>query len=62
MAAIKTEDAQEIESSLESDAKEWAGFQPMGPISTDEVLDLHCFLQEFRGDVAQLLEKRDREP
>jgi len=61
MAAIKTEEAQEIESSLESDAKEWAAFQQMGPISTDEVLDLHCFLQEFHGDVARLLEKNDRQ-
>ena len=59
MAAIKTEEEQEIEPTMESGAVEWPAFQQMGPISTDEVLDLHCFLQEFHGDVARLLEKHD---
>ncbi len=62
MAVIRAQDAQEVEAIFESDAEEWSVFQQMGPISSDEVLDLHCFLEEFSGDVVQLLEEGDGQP
>ena len=58
MAAIRTGDARDSESALEVDAEEMASFRERGPISSDEVLDLHCFLEQFRGDVRQLLGER----
>jgi hypothetical protein len=34
---------------------EQAAWQAMGPISDDEVLDLHRFLEGFRGDMQDLM-------
>lgn len=53
MAAISTDHAQELRSVTDLEAE--ASLQAMGPISTEEVLDFHCFLREFDGDVAELL-------
>ena len=55
MAAIETKQIEASETSLDADAEERAAFQEMGPIDTDEVLDFHCFLEEFSGDMVQLL-------
>lgn len=60
MAAVKTEETRAADS--KPDAEEWAVLKKMGPISTDEVLDFHSFLQEFQGDMALLLEKDGRQP
>jgi len=60
MAAIRAKDAQEIEPISESEAEEWAVFEQMGPINSDEVLDFHRFLQDFRGDPAQLFRENSR--
>jgi len=59
MAVISTEDAQQVEAIFELSAEEWAAFQKMGPISSDEVLNFHCFLEEFNGDMIQLLGESD---
>jgi hypothetical protein len=59
MAAIKTGDAHELGLAPE-DAAEQVSFQQREPISMDEVLDWHCFLEQFHGDMRQLLgERRD---
>jgi hypothetical protein len=58
MAAIKTRDAHDSESALEADAGELDHFCHREPISSDEVLDWHCFLEHFHGDVHQLLGER----
>ena len=54
MAAVRTRDSQEMEPALELDAEECSAFQQMESITSDEVLDFHRFLEEFRGDVHQL--------
>lgn len=58
MAAIKTGDARDSEPVLEADVGELAAFRQREPISSDEVLDWHCFLEQFHGDVRQLLGER----
>ena len=55
MAAIKTGDAHEPGLAMEEHAAEQIAFQQREPISSDEVLDWHCFLEQFHGDVRQLL-------
>jgi hypothetical protein len=55
MAAISTDHAHELRSVTGVEAQEAPSLQAMGPISTEEVLDFHCFLTEFSGDVAELL-------
>jgi hypothetical protein len=59
MAAIRTRDARDTEPALEASAGEQARFRHREPISSDEVLDWHCFLEQFHGDVHQLLGERD---
>ncbi len=55
MAAIKTRDAQDSGPALEASEEEPASPRlPQAPISVDEVLDWHCFLEQFHGDVHQL--------
>jgi len=58
MAALKTSDAHGSESDLQAGAGEPAAPSQPEPIDSDEVLDWHCFLEQFHGDVYQLL----REP
>lgn len=60
MAAIGEKDAQEIEAITDPDAEDLAAFEEMGPISSDEVLDFHCFVEQFDGDLRQLLERDNR--
>jgi hypothetical protein len=60
MAAIKTRDAHDSEPALESGAGEIASSGHREPISSDEVLDWHCFLEQFHGDVYQLLGEHSR--
>lgn len=54
MAAIKTRDARDPQSALEAGEGESAGARAPEPITADEVLDWHCFLDQFHGDVHQL--------
>ncbi|MBC7264206.1 MAG: hypothetical protein H5T64_07570 [Chloroflexi bacterium] len=35
-------------------AEEWAAFQERAPVSADDVLDVHNFLEQFNGDFASL--------
>jgi hypothetical protein len=58
MAAIKTSDAGDSEPTLEADAGERVHSPQREPISSDEVLDWHCFLEQFHGDVHELLGER----
>lgn len=37
------------------DGEETDAFDNMGPIADEELLDLHCFLRDFSGDLRQLL-------
>jgi len=61
MAAIKTKDAQEIEATPEPNDEEWAIFEQMAPISSDEVLDFHRLLEGFSGDLARLFKEGNRQ-
>jgi len=54
MAAIKTRDARDSEPAPEMGEGEPPGARRQEPISADEVLDWHCFLEQFHGDVRQL--------
>lgn len=40
--------------------KEWRQFQKKGPITADEVLDLHLFLKDYHGDLATLIQASDK--
>jgi len=63
MAAVKTREARDSELAMEAGAEEVAPSRQREPISGDEVLDWHCFLEQFHGDVHQLLgERRGPEP
>lgn len=55
MAAISADYATEPTSSTDVDDEEHAALDELGPIATEEVLDLHRFLRGFGGDVVQLL-------
>jgi len=35
--------------------QEWEQFRKKGPITADDVLDLHLFLKDYHGDLAGLL-------
>jgi len=59
MAAIAAKDTQGIEAVTDLDAEDQAAFEEMGPISSDEVLDFYCFVEQFNGDMRQLVEKRN---
>jgi hypothetical protein len=58
MAAIKTRDARDSEGALEPGEGDPASSRRPEPISVDEVLDWHCFLEQFHGDVHQLFGER----
>jgi len=57
MAAIATRDAEQLQPVDDSEVEEVAGLE-MGPISGEEILDFHCFVEQFDGDMHQLLERR----
>jgi hypothetical protein len=59
MAAIATRDVQDVEGVVDLEAEEGPAFEEMGPISGDEVLNFHCLVEEFDGDLVQLLEEGD---
>lgn len=58
MATVRTSEAQDSEPLPRADVEELDSFHELGPISSDEVLDWHCFLKQFRGDMRQLLGER----
>jgi hypothetical protein len=58
MAAVSASHAEEIEAAADQDAEEQAAMQEMEPISSDEVLDFYRFLEEFSGDMRQLVRRR----
>jgi len=55
MAAIKTSGVSDSGPALEEDAGEEGTRGRQEPISSDELLDWHCFLDKFHGDMYQLL-------
>jgi len=57
MAAITTKDAQDVAAVIDPETEDLAVFEQMGAISGDEVLDFHCFVEHFQGDIRQLLEE-----
>ena len=58
MAAIAREEQEPLEAIGEPDERELDMFEVMGPIGSEEILDLHCFLEGFHGDFVQLLRQR----
>lgn len=46
----------EFEFTTRAEAEEMAHLQQLGPVSMDDVLDVHAFLKGFRGDVDALFE------
>ena len=59
MAAIGTNDVEEVEAVADPEAEDLTSFREMGPISSDEVLDFHCLVEGFEGDISELLERCD---
>jgi len=57
MAAIKTREAHPAEPAPETGEGEPASSLRQEPITVDEVLDWHDFLERFHGDVHQLFEE-----
>lgn len=53
-AVVKEGEQPEIITDLTPE--EWARFQEMSPIDTDDVLDIHRFLRDFDGDFVDLFE------
>jgi hypothetical protein len=58
MAAISASHAEDGETALDQEAQERAALEDLGPISSDEVVDVHCLLRDFGGDMKQLLRRR----
>jgi len=60
MAAIASEES-EAEDALRAERvhEHAEAFETLGPILGDEILDLHCFLQEFDGSMVELLTEAD---
>jgi hypothetical protein len=56
MASVRAKDVREMAQAADDSDQDRAGLQRLGAISGDEVLDFHCFLEQFRGDMKQLLE------
>jgi len=56
MASVRAKDVQQLAQTADAAEQDWAALQRLGPISSDEVLDFHCFLEQYRGDLKQLLE------
>jgi hypothetical protein len=56
MAAIATDELEEVDEAVAESAKEEIeAFQDFGPILGDEILDLHLFLEQFDGNMVELL-------
>ena len=56
VATLRTKSiAHAAEVSAQADMQEMTVLERKGPISSDEVLDFHRFLSDFRGDVSELL-------
>jgi len=60
MAAIRAKEAQEADDSVEPEAEEKAALRELGPITSDQVLDFHRWLQGFGGDMAEFLDECGR--
>jgi hypothetical protein len=58
MAAVSASHAEETESATDRDVEERVAMEEMGPISSDEVLDFHRFLEQFSGDMRKLVRRR----
>lgn len=61
VASVRVADSEEDVTIGECSAEEWAALQERGPISSDEVLDLHRFLARFSGDITGLFGERKRQ-
>jgi hypothetical protein len=44
-----------MEPSTDLTSEELASFEERGPITGDDVLDFHDYLEDYRGDMAELL-------
>ncbi|MBM4431407.1 MAG: hypothetical protein FJ026_13845 [Chloroflexi bacterium] len=55
MASVRTKDVRALTDGASTIDQEAAVLQRLGPISADEVLDFHRFLERFRGDMKELL-------
>lgn len=61
MAAISASHAEEVGAAVSPEVEgERAALQKLGPISSDELLDFHRFIQEFGGDARKLMSPRSR--
>jgi hypothetical protein len=58
MAALQLQGTSAESQAVEQDADEIATIQELGPIGSDEILDVHRFLDDFRGDMRGLFQKR----
>jgi len=58
MAALQLQGSGAESQAAERDTQEIASLQERGPISSDEILDVHRFLDEFCGDMQSLFGKR----
>jgi hypothetical protein len=57
--AIIREVSADVVQSLESDEEEHSGLDTLPTIDKDEILDLHCLLRNFDGDMYDLLVAAD---
>ncbi|MBC7232164.1 MAG: hypothetical protein H5T68_02835 [Chloroflexi bacterium] len=57
MAAIRSQEAEELEPLFEEEVEEGVALREMEPISADDVLDFHRFIQEFDGDMEELFRR-----
>ncbi len=55
MAAIRSKEAEELESVFEEASEERMALQELEPISADDVLDFHHLIRDFDGDMEELL-------
>jgi hypothetical protein len=53
--AVVREVAAEPERQAEAEDESWARYELMPAINQDEVLDMHCLLNQFDGDIFDLL-------
>jgi len=58
MAALQLQDSRSESQAVEQDTQEIATIRELGPISGEEILDVHRFLDSFRGDMHGLFSKR----
>jgi hypothetical protein len=55
MATFRTRGLSRDATETAADPDEVVEFERFGPIAAEDVLDLHCFLRDFDGDLRQLL-------